>query len=349
MNDSGRSVRKLEAGSLSLILVLLLSLNASAQKTDVIEMPNGDRITGEIKFLERGRLDYSVDRMRRLSVEWPQLVKVRSDKFFDFELSNARHLFGSIEEADEPGFLIIVTDTARSKVRIRDVVRIEPLRSNFWGRLKGSSVELGVDFTRVNLQRQWNLTTKVKYRTKKWLLTFDGDSYLNVQDEREPSRRNNASLTPQRFLGRGYSLYGVLKAEQNDELNLELRASAVLGVSKFLLRTNRQSLETRIGAALNEEKFTGSELSASGEGVVSVDYSLFKFITPKIDIRFDTFVYPSLTDWGRYRGNVNAAIQWEPVTDFRIGLNGFFTFDTRPGEGASNVDYGAFSSIGISI
>ena len=267
MQKSRFKMRRAGCGSAILGIILFLAVGVGhAQKTDVIEMPNGDRITGEIKFLERGRLDYSVDRMQRLSVEWPQIVKVRSDKFFDFELSNARHLFGSIEEADERGFLIIVTDTARSKVRIRDVVRIEPLRSNFWGRLKGSSVELGVDFTRVNLQRQWNLTTKVKYRTKKWLLTFDGDSYLNVQDERDPSRRNNASLTPQRFLGRGYSLYGVLKAEQNDELNLELRASAVLGVSKFLLRTNRQSLETRIGAALNEEKFTGSELVGERRG-----------------------------------------------------------------------------------
>jgi hypothetical protein len=331
------------------ILVGLSTPDVLAQKTDMIQMPNGDRIYGDIKYVERGRLSYSVSHMNRLNIDWVQVQRVSSVHLFEFELSNSRRLFGSIEEGDQDGFMVVTSDTGRSFVRIADVVNLEPLYQTFWGKLKGSSMEIGVDFTRVNLQRQWNLTTKIRYREKLWQLTFDGQSYLNIQEGRDPSNRNNASLTPQRFLSRGYSVYGILKAEQNDELNLELRGTAVLGISRFLARSNRSTLEGRLGLALNEEKFAGSERTTSAEALVSLDYSLFKFIVPKIDFRIDGFVFPSLTEWGRYRGNFNSAIVWEPISDFRISLNGFFVFDTRPAEGAENIDYGAFSSVGISI
>ncbi|MFC2086047.1 DUF481 domain-containing protein [Bacteroidota bacterium] len=341
-------MRRLSAILISFLLLAAVPTDASGQKTDVIQMPNGDRTTGEIKLLERGRLSYSVDNMSRLSINWSQVVLISSAHFFNFELSNSKRYFGRIEEGEELGHMVIVSDTGRVYVRLKDVVRIEPLYSSFWGRMKGSSMDIGLDFTRANLQRLWNLQTKILYKTRKWSLTFDADSYVNLQEDRDPSNRNSASLTPQRMLGKGYTAYSIVKAEANDELNLELRATLVAGASRFLHRSNRSNLQTRLGLAFTEEKFGGSELTANGEGLVAADFSVFKFIVPKIDFKIDLFVYPSISNWGRVRGNSNASIQWEPITDFRIGLNGYLVFDNRPAtETSSNLDYGVFSSVGV--
>jgi hypothetical protein len=332
------------------LLLLVCAAEVNGQKTDTLAMPNGDRIAGEIKLLERGRLSYSVSHMNRLSIDWAQVVRVSSKHYFNFELSNSRRYFGQIEEGSVDGLMFILSDTGRVLVTIKDVVRIEPLYSSFWGRLKGSSMDIGFDLTRANLQRLWNLQTKISYKTRQWSLIFDGDSYLNVQEDRDPSKRNSASLSPQRSMGRGYTAYGILKAEQNDELKLELRGTAVLGASRFLVRSNRSNLQARLGLAATEEKFVDSERTTNAEALVAGDYSVFRFIVPKIDFKIDLFVYPSLSNWGRVRGNSNASIQWEPITDFRIGLNGFLVFDNRPAsEISSNIDYGVFSSIGVTI
>ena len=44
-------------------MVLGAAGSALAAKTDVVTLKNGDRITGEVKRLDRGRLRYSTDDM----------------------------------------------------------------------------------------------------------------------------------------------------------------------------------------------------------------------------------------------------------------------------------------------
>jgi hypothetical protein len=47
----------------------LAPVSLAAQKTDVVVIANGDVITGEIKGLSRGKLDYNTDDAGRLSIK----------------------------------------------------------------------------------------------------------------------------------------------------------------------------------------------------------------------------------------------------------------------------------------
>jgi hypothetical protein len=47
-------------------------------RTDVVSLANGDRITGEVVRLERGRLELKTDDAGTLSLEWDKLVSVVS-------------------------------------------------------------------------------------------------------------------------------------------------------------------------------------------------------------------------------------------------------------------------------
>lgn len=78
-----------------LLLTAVLALPATAAKTDVIVLDNGDRITGEIKGMSRGKIDYSTDDAGRLSVEWTKVAQVTSDHAFEVEMSSGRSTMGS--------------------------------------------------------------------------------------------------------------------------------------------------------------------------------------------------------------------------------------------------------------
>jgi len=59
------------------LLLLATSSALDAQgKTDVVTLANGDRITGEVKRLDRGRLEFSTDDAGTLYLEWDKLASV---------------------------------------------------------------------------------------------------------------------------------------------------------------------------------------------------------------------------------------------------------------------------------
>ena len=58
-------------------IALALSVGATTHaqgRTDVVTLPNGDRITGEIKRLERGRLEFKTDDAGTLYLEWDKIA-----------------------------------------------------------------------------------------------------------------------------------------------------------------------------------------------------------------------------------------------------------------------------------
>ena len=72
------------AGILITLACTLATVEARP-KTDVIILKNGDRITGEIKKMERGRLSLSTDSMRTVSIEWEDVERITSQYYFEIE------------------------------------------------------------------------------------------------------------------------------------------------------------------------------------------------------------------------------------------------------------------------
>ena len=88
-------------------ILILTALAASAtpalaQKTDIVVLNNGDRITGEIKGLSLGQLTYSTHAASTIYLEWPKIQSVKSDKTFEIELEDGRKLVGSVRPAAKP-------------------------------------------------------------------------------------------------------------------------------------------------------------------------------------------------------------------------------------------------------
>ncbi|HMB58401.1 MAG TPA: hypothetical protein VKN35_00685, partial [Xanthomonadales bacterium] len=64
------------------LILLFLAISApafSAPKTDVIYLKNGDRVTGEIKQLFRGKLELKTDHMGTVLIDWVDIQEVVSE------------------------------------------------------------------------------------------------------------------------------------------------------------------------------------------------------------------------------------------------------------------------------
>mgnify|MGYP006959942083 CR=1 FL=1 len=64
--------------SILLAILLTVSFSARAERTDVVFLHNGDRITGEVKSLSRGKLEFKTDHMGTVFIEWDDIRKIIS-------------------------------------------------------------------------------------------------------------------------------------------------------------------------------------------------------------------------------------------------------------------------------
>ena len=73
MRDS-TSARTRCAGVVFALLTVLVSTAGAQPKTDVVRLANGDHITGEVKSLNRGQLEYKTDDAGTIYFEWDKIV-----------------------------------------------------------------------------------------------------------------------------------------------------------------------------------------------------------------------------------------------------------------------------------
>jgi hypothetical protein len=148
----------------------LLSLLAAASplsaaktpKTDVIELWNGDHLTGEVKELLYGRLRYKTDDMGTVDVEWLKVEKLTSSTVYEVELADARRFVGSLEARGDAK-LAVVGDHGVEVLDHADLVRITRLDAGFWKRLEGS-FDLGLTYTQADDTTQFNFDLELEQR-----------------------------------------------------------------------------------------------------------------------------------------------------------------------------------------
>ena len=147
------------------IAFVLLSFVTKAAKTDVVVLRNGDRITGEIKELKKGKLKYSTDDISTIYIEWENISEIYSPATFEFFTTSGDKYFGSIGWS-KPGYLKILGPATSIQLRLDSIVMVYPIKNGFWKRLDGS-VNFGLSYTKASDIGQGNLDIRVLHRNRK--------------------------------------------------------------------------------------------------------------------------------------------------------------------------------------
>lgn len=335
---------------LSLLLTSLVVCSpASAARTDVIELANGDRLTCEVKRLDRGLLRVSTDSLGTVEIIWTDVVAMTSSQRLEVETNSGARYLGPIEPVPEsPGTLRIEDGAGGAQVPMRDVVRITPIESTFLERLDGS-FDLGLSLARANDARDLSVGLRASTRKQKWRRSLEVTSLVSEQDGAEPTDRANAVYTANRFLGERRFTFLRGQGEHNDELAVDWRAVAAAGFGRYQMQTNTSELAWATGLAVNREKLQGVEgADTSLEGLLGVTYGFFRLHSPEVDVQTNLIVYPSLSESGRLRAEASVLARQEVVKDFFFGLTALWSHDNQPPLGSAETDWALTTSLGWS-
>ena len=338
---------------LFLLAVLLPSVSSlkAREKVDVIILKNGDKLTGEIKGLDRGVLQVSTTFMSTISIEWRGVERVTSPQFFEIETIDGSKYQGSFADEKSEGELeVSVMPGASTAVPLLSVAQMRTLEDTFWDRMK-VNVDLGFDFTRANRHTSWNLNTEARYTSEKNEAIVDYSSLLTSQKEVETSTRNVLGLQYNYFPERRNQFYlGIGRFEQNEELSLKLRSTGGGGLGYHLVKGYRTRLDVMGGAVFTREQFVDGKEQSNVEGMAAFRFDYFRFSGKEADISTTLVFHPSLSDFGRFRLDLTSRIRYEIVSDLYFSVNLFDNFDSRPpSEDTEHNDFGVSTTVGYTF
>jgi hypothetical protein len=327
------------------VLVLGLGRPAAAAHLDVLHLKNGDRITCEIKRLDRSLLAINTDPLGKASVHWGDVADLSSPRRFDAQVRSGEHYLGTLL-ASPPGSMVLGLDNgATLTVALTDLIRLAPIGASVWSRVDGS-VDAGFSFAQANLETHWTVNGTATYRSPRYQLGATVASQLTAREDDDPQSRNSVSLSANRSLANRWYTIAWGQFQQNQELSLNLRAVAGAGAGRDLAHTDHHLWSTYAGLAYTHERFSGEPADESAEAAVG---GQLDFFTPgHEDFRITNSIVSYFNVSGRRRVRLEMQSSWrhEFFKDIYWSLNGFESFDGDPPADQKTNDFGVSVTLG---
>ena len=319
-----------------------------AEKTDIVLLENGDRLTGEVKKLELGMLSFKTDHMGTISIEWDKVVGVWAmKKYFRLEREDGFLLYGSIETDTAYQKILVALDTIKIPLYFWEVVRITPIEMTFWERL-GGSLDIGYSYTKATTVSQLSLSGEVIYRSYRKQYELDWSAIHTSQEEQANTMRRDVSLLAKRLYQNKNFFQVIGEMQQNSELGLDLRLALGGGVGKNIIQNNQAVLLAGGGLSFNREWTDDYSSQVNNlEGFIGSGYNHFIYDHPQLNLDGSIQIYPSITDWGRIRMELDVQLKWEIIKDLYWSLTYYDSYDNQPpGVEISKNDYSIVLSLG---
>jgi hypothetical protein len=334
------------AGALA-VLGTLAAAQALAQRTDVVTMTNGDRVTGEIQKLSGALLQLKTDHVGTIEFEWPSVESLESRDSFEVVLDDGRRLYGTLHAAS--GRRLEVRGALVDTVGLRSVVEIAPLERSFWQQLSGS-LSLGFSFSQSNDTTTFTLSADAQYLTRRWVFGATASSYLDAQRGADTSTRNMLGFTLGRVLARRWRVLELNEAFQSDQLGIRLRTTFGLAAEHDVVHTNRNLLSPTAGLVYSATAYDG-DTPTRDEALLllGTHYSFITFGQHKTNFDTSFHVLPSLTDWGHVRLDWSARFRVKLFHDFYWSLDFYENYDNHPPPSGYENDFGGSASLAWSF
>lgn len=329
----------------------LLTSAALADKTDVIYMRNGDRVTCEIKGMERGQLKASTDSMGTIYIEWKEIAQLVSRENYVVELEDGERIRGTLAMPYDDGTLLVSEAEESRRITMQQVVWLDPLKldEQIIKRWDGS-LSAGFDATKANNDTSVSASFDARRRAEAFVLNFNGSFYSRSQDGAEDSIRANFGTIYRRLLEERWYWAALGSLERNDEQGIDLRSLAGGGYGRYLVQSGRALWSATGGlAVVNEQRAGNEDAETNLEALLNTDFEYFTYDTPKTTLSTAFTVYPSLTESGRVRTELEFALRRELITDFFVELSLYDSYDSDPPEDGSKNDYGIVTGLGYTF
>lgn len=335
---------------MTIALVACVEAAAYAQgKTDVVILANGDRITGEIAKLERGRLEFKTDDAGTLYLEWDKLLSVvAANRFVEVLTTTGTRFLGPLLPATDRAISVGTSEGAVT-LQMAEVTLITPIGTSFWRKLDGS-IDVGFSSTQSSGVAQLNVNSETVYRKPAFSARLTGALTLTKTDDEEGrDDRGYVEASYLRYPWHRWFITSATRFETNESLGLELRSQIWVAGGPRLVNSNRAQMVIGGGLSFNDERGVDVEATQNIEALGLFRWSYYTYDRPKTNLDVDFQYYPSLNNWGRQRLQLDAGVKRELLTDLFVAVSLYNTFDSRPPNPDANTnDIGIVVSIGWS-
>jgi hypothetical protein len=355
---NGRSIKprftaKIQVVILSIALLFTFPLFAR-DKTDVIVMNNGDRLTGEIKGLDAGVLYISLDYMVSTSaIQWARVNHIESTQMFLVKSEDGSVYSGtllSVNGAAGRPTHIEVMEAPKEPVIIEKpkVVQMTPTSNDFWHRFNGS-INSGLIYSKGNQSTQYQLSSLVEYPRERWAARGAVSSTLSSNTGAAVSTRNSLSLGGFHLTrwSNNWFYTGVSNFLQSSTQDISLQSNIGAGIGRYLKDTNRATIWVTGGIAWQNTKYSQSVQSQTRQNVAaamaSAHVQVFKF--KKTNLTADAFAFPALSQPGRVYFNTDVAYYIKLFGSIDWNISFYGNWDNQPPTHFSGSDYGTSSGI----
>lgn len=350
-------LRRSKAPAISLVscfVILLLGQSASASsrsKTDIVYMKNGDKITCEIRSLEKGQLSVKPDyTSSTIVLDWEKVDHIESKQTFVVTDPTGMTYSGTLQH-DKATKDLMILDADTTKLPNISVIQIEELGSSFWKRMRGN-VDLGMSFAKSNDQKNLSVQGGLYYQSRVHLFSLDSNTQFTSQQETNDTNETNVKTALYKELRRSNWYYGgIANFLSSTAQQIDLRSTLGGGLAKRIIFTNRTNLSAVGGLALTLEQdapdTTSTARTRALDSAFAVQYSTFRFDSTTFNTAL--WLYPSLTSPGRLRMTLNQDVYYKFLGDFYIRMSFYDNYDNQPVVGAPSNNLGGSTTLGWSF
>jgi hypothetical protein len=347
-------IRTRQLRAAAALLLLLASVVAcglawgyARDKSDVVMLRNGDRLSGDIVSLEFGILTLKTDNMSTLSIEWPAVQSVTSKFDFAIERRDGSKYHGVIATTEDGADLMVESAEGAIRIPMQEVERVSRFSPEFWDRINGA-LAVGFSYTKSSAIQVGSVNFNANYRST----TVDSNLAFSANTTKDSSGKttNRALLTTGvQFLQQSRNFWGLLASLERDQaLGIDARLIGGAALGRRFVQSDFTEVTGIAGLVVSQEWIVDDPTSkTSVELVVGGSWQVFKFIDPKTRLDLGLYVFPSLTESGRYRSTGNLALTHKFPHDITLGLTGYLSYDNQPPDPtAEKSDYGMTLNVG---
>ena len=353
-------------------------------KTDLITVVNGDQITGAVNAMSAGKLSVSTNYAGTVNIKWREVKQIESRYLYEIRLDDGERIYGRFTTNTTENQLTLRASGQYRQVDIDDIVEVRSIEEELSDKL---DLQLSSTITADPDDKRLVLYASGTYDVRGGRTNFSArvDDTRSTPRDEDPSSSNASFLQISREFWRERGTaqsYRVLNAryDTNDELNIDHRGSLGLGLGRYLI--NDLGHELAVSAGLQGvQEWRGScedqdkkkivptkaitmalsdddedvtpprkslERCADLELFLNFNWHLYSFQKRDMDIYLTGNTYPSLSDWGRVRGDLNLIINWELFNNFYWTINARTDVDNagdREDDTYGNSDYSLTTGI----